>query len=171
MRTDHCARCGYLVDYHDIAKRCPGLKSSEWKERDPIDGALWPELLARDVAARTRALEQAKRPYIPVTMPEPIVAARAPQGPQEFAGYHGLQAVGLGNRAAERGMDVAPFYWRSGTGVDGCAVKGYRPDWSFVATWERKPGKSWGFDVGYAWDRSGRGPVAVGYTALVGMIK
>ncbi len=61
MRSDHCAECGYLIEYHEADRRCPGLKTKAWRERDPIDGALWPELLARDVAARTRALEEAKR--------------------------------------------------------------------------------------------------------------
>jgi hypothetical protein len=171
MRIDHCGNCGYLVEYHEPDRRCPGLKTKQWQARDPIDKALWPELLARDVAARTRALEEAKQPYIPVTMPEPVVAVRPPYGPQEFAGYRGRQAVGLGRRAAAAHMDVAPFYWKSGLGVEGCAVKGFRRDTvAFVATWERKIGASWGFDVAYCW-RPGSAPlVRVTYTELLELL-
>lgn len=168
MRTDHCARCGYLSEYHDVARRCPGMKTGKWTERDPIDGALWPEILARDVAARMRSIEEARRPYIPVIVEPPIVCARPPRGPQEFAGYQGRQAVGLGRVAAGRGFDVAPYYWKSGVGVEGCAVKGYRPTLAFVATWQRKPGKSWGSDIAYLWNPSDRRsfPSKIGITEL-----
>lgn len=155
MREDHCARCGYLSEYHDVARRCPGMKTGTWTERDPIDGALWPEILARDVAARMRALQESKQVDIP-EMLRPIVCARPPRGPHEFASYHGRQAVGLGRLAARIGFDVAPYYWRSGAGVEGCAVKGFRavPGMAFVATWQRKPGKTWGVDVAYVWNPS-----------------
>lgn len=167
-REDHCARCGYLSEYHDVARRCPGMKTGKWTERDPIDGALWPEILARDVAARMRSIEEARRPYVPVIVEPPIVCARPPRGPQEFAGYQGRQAVGLGRVAAGRGFDVAPYYWKSGAGVEGCAVKGYRPTLAFVATWQRKPGKSWGSDIAYLWNPSDRRsfPSKIGITEL-----
>jgi hypothetical protein len=171
VRKGHCGNCGYLVEYHETGSRCPGLKTKQWQERDPIDGALWPELLARDVAARTRALEKAKQPYIPVTMPEPVIPARPPYGPHEFAGYRGRQAVGLGRRAAAACMDVAPYFWKSGLGVEGCAVKGFRRDtFAFVATWERKIGASWGFDVAYWWRPGGKPAVQVGYIELLELL-
>jgi hypothetical protein len=150
-REDHCARCGYLSEYHDVARRCPGMKTGRWVDRDPIDGALWPEILARDVRARMRAIEESRRPYVPEPVNPPIVCARPPRDKSEFASYHGLQAAGLGRLAAGRGMDVAPYYWKSGSGVEGCAVKGYSPGLAFVATWQRKPGKSWAVDVAYIW--------------------
>lgn len=175
MREDHCARCGYLSEYHDIARRCPGLKTGKWTERDPIDGALWPEILARDVAARMRSIEEARRPYVPVIVEPPIVCARPPRGPHEFAGYHGKQAVGLGRLAAGLEFDVAPYYWMSGERVEGCAVKGFRavPALAFVATWQRKPGKSWGSDIAYLWNPSDRrsAPLKIGITELEGIIR
>jgi len=173
MREDHCARCGYLLEYHDVARRCPGLKTGKWVDRDPIDGALWPEILARDVAARMRAIEEARRPYVPVIVEPPVVCARPPRGAHEFAGYQGRQAVGLGRLAVRCGMDVQPYYWKSGAGVEGCAVKGYRPTIAFVATWERPPGRSWGVDIAYVWnpsDRS-RGPVKISLTNLEELIR
>lgn len=173
MRIGHCARCGYLVGYHDVARRCPGMKTGTWQDRDPIDGALWPQIMARDVAARTRAIEEARRPYIPVSVPTPIVAARPPQDPGEFAGARGAQAVGLGHRAVTAGMDVAPYYWKSGTGIEGCAVKGYRPGLAFVATWKRVPGKSWSVDVAYLWNPSDRRsfPSRIKLTELLTVIR
>lgn len=130
------------------------MKTGKWTDRDPIDRALWPEILARDVAARMRALDEARRSYVPPVVEPPVVVARAPRGKGEFAGYQGRQAVGLGRLAARCGFDVAPYYWKSGAGVEGCAVKGYRPTLAFVATWERKPGRSWATDVAYAWNPS-----------------
>lgn len=201
-REDHCARCGYLSEYHDVARRCPGMKTGKWTERDPIDGALWPEILARDVAARTRAVlidpekwrdgpaeargklfARATRVVLgmepmpetgPIPVLEPIVCARPPRGPHEFAGYHGKQAVGLGRLAAGLGFDVAPYYWMSGERVEGCAVKGYRavPGLAFVATWKREPSKSWATDVAYAWNPGGReGPARVTVTELEEIIR
>lgn len=170
MRTDHCARCGYLSEYHDVARRCPGMKTGKWTERDPIDGALWPEILARDVAARMRSIEEARRPYIPVIVGPPIVCARPPRGAYEFAHGGKGQAKLLGVLAASKGMDVAPYYWKSGTGVEGCAVKGYRPTLAFVATWSRKPAfaglsKGWLSDVAYVWNPSDRRSFPVRTTA------
>ena len=171
-REDHCARCGYLSEYHDVARRCPGLKAGKWTERDPIDGALWPEILKRDAALRRLADESAAavEPYVP-----PVVPARAPRGAHEFAAYRGKQAAGLGRLAAEYGFDVAPFYWRSGTGVEACAVKGFRtvPDMAFVATWQRSPGRNWGTDVAYCWRPGDRrhAPSKINITTLEGLIR
>lgn len=162
MITDHCGRCGYLKEFHDLARRCPGMKTGTWKQRDPIDGALWPEILARDVAARMRTLETVAVEV--VASPAPMVTARAPQGRDEFAQHQGRQALGIGRLAIAAGMDVAPYYWKSGAAVEGCAVKGYRPTLALVATWERKPGRGWSFDIAYAWNPSDRttGPVKLG---------
>lgn len=173
MREDHCAKCGYLSEYHDVARRCPGMKTGKWTERDPIDRALWPEILARDVAARMRSIEEARRPYVPVIVEPPIVCARPPRGPHEFASYQGRQAVGLGRLAAGRGFDVAPYYWKSGAGVEGCAVKGFRPSIAFVATWERKLGKGWATDVAYVWNPSDKRslPVRTVITQLEDLIR
>lgn len=173
MGDEHCGRCGYLVEYHNVARRCPGMKTGTWKQRDPIDGALWPEILARDVAARMRAMEESRRPYVVEVIPPPIVTARPPQGPHEFAHTKGKQAVGLGRSAARAGMDVAPYYWKSGTGIEGCAVKGHRPTLAFVATWERKPGASWAFATAYAWNPSDgmKGPIKVNSGQLLSLLK
>lgn len=165
MGVQHCGRCGYLKEFHDLARRCPGMKTGTWKQRDPVDGALWPEILARDVAARMRAMEESRRADVAVALPRPMVTARPPQMPAELAGYQGRQAVGIGRLAIAAGMDVAPYYWRSGDGVHGCAVKGYRPALAFVATW-KKPngGKGWAFDIAYVWNPSDRktGPLKLG---------
>lgn len=201
MGTDHCARCGYLLEYHDVARRCPGMKTGKWTERDPIDGALWPEILARDAAARTRAVlidpekwrdgpaeargklfVRATRVVLgmepmpetgPLPVLEPIVPARPPRGPQEFASSRGRQAAGLGRLAAAAGMDVAPYYWRSAAHVEGCAVKGYRPTLAMVATWERRPGKGWATDVAYVWNPSDKRsfPVRTTITQLEDIIR
>lgn len=185
----HCGRCGYLTEYHDEARRCPGLKTGQWQDRDPIDRTLWRDILSRDARARERAylldpdvmrkgapeavrklMDRAMRNEPAVVIGPPLISPRPPQGPHEFAGARGLQAVGLGKRAAGRGMDVAPFYGQSAERVDWCAVKGYRPSMAFVARWERKPGATWGFDLAYTWNPVGGMPIGVGYTALMGLI-
>lgn len=174
-REDHCSRCGYLREWHDVARRCPGMKTGTWVERDPIDGALWPAILARDAAARMRAIEEARRPYVPVIIEPPVVCARAPRSSAEFAGGQGRQAVGLGRLAARMGFDVAPYYWKSGAGVEGCAIKGYRPAFAFVATWQRVPGaRGWSSDVAYCWnpgDSGRRMPSKVNVTRLEELIR
>lgn len=157
MLVDHCGRCGYLREFHDLARRCPGMKTGTWKDRDPVDGALWREILARDVAAQMRAIEQARKPSLPPPIDPPVVLARPPRGKGEFAQHGGKQALGIGRLAISAGMDVAPYYWKSGAGAEGCAVKGYRPTLACVATWQRKPGvKGWAFDIAYAWNPSDR---------------
>jgi hypothetical protein len=167
--SEHCARCGYLVEYHDVARRCPGLKTGEWKDRDPVDRALWREILARDITARMRDGVDAAEAIAPLP---PLVPARPPQGVHEFAGYRGKQAVGMGRRAVAAGMDVAPYYWKSGAGVDGCAVKGWRAGFAFVATWKRPPGRSWAGDVAYAWAPDERGfPIKMTHTSLLELIR
>lgn len=172
MREDHCSRCGYLSEWHDVARRCPGMKTGTWTARDPIDGALWPEILKRDMAARRQAdVPVEPEPHVP-----PLVPARAPRGSHEFAAGQGRQAAGLGRLAARLGFDVAPYYWKSGAGVEGCAVKGFRavPSLAFVATWQRKPGvKGWATDAAYAWrpeDRT-RAPTKLTVTQLEEIIR
>lgn len=153
------------------------MKTGKWTERDPIDRLTWREILARDVAAQMRALEESHRPYVVETVLAPVVSARAPRGPEEFAGYGGKQAAGLGRLAAGRGMDVAPYYWKSGAGIEGCAVKAYRPTLALVATWQRKVrgprDRGWLFDIAYCWnpgDRS-RGPVKMKLAALEEIVR
>ena len=173
MRTDHCARCGYLIEYHDVAKRCPGMKTAAWQDRDPIDRTPWREILQRDAELRAEAIKQARMPYVAPVIAPPLISPRPPQGPHEFAGYRGKQAVGLGRRAVACGMDVAPFYGKRADLVDWCAVKGHRSrEWAFVAEWERKPGASWAFELAYAWPTDGsRVPLGVGYAELLEMIR
>jgi hypothetical protein len=173
--VNHCGRCGYLKEFHDLARRCPGMKTGTWKLRDPIDGALWPEILARDIARQMRMVEEVARADVEVITKPPMVVARPPLQPSEFAGYQGRQAVGIGRLAIAKGMDIAPYYWCSGVGVHGCAVKGYRPGLAFVATWKRKPKvKGWSFDIAYAWNPSDRrtGPTRLpGISALEQLLR
>jgi hypothetical protein len=158
MGDQHCARgaCGYLIEFHDLAGRCPGVKAGKFQRPDPVDRALWREIMARDLAARHRELERANAPYVPKIVLPPIVPARPPLSPGEFAGWQGKQAVGLGRRAAGSGFDLMPLYWLAGDETEGCAVKGQHAAFCFVATWKRAAGRrgsasGWGADIAYAW--------------------
>lgn len=206
MAIAHCARCGYLVQYHDIAKRCPGLKTGRWQDADPIDRTTWREIMARDLAARIMAHEldpekwrngtpEAKRKLflqatrivtgaepdprtLQVIEGEPMVPARPPRSPYEFAAYQGRQAAGLGRQAVAAGFQVAPIYWRAGDGSEGCAVKGRRAQtFAFVATWKRPAGRSgttagWGADIAYVWNPQDRThmPSKITHTQLEEML-
>jgi hypothetical protein len=175
MSPFHCGSCGYLSAYH-VLGMCPGLKTKKWTDRDPVDGALWREIMARDVAARMRAMDEETRPYEPIIIPAPIVPARPPRSRTEFAGARGKQAAGLGAAAAKNGFQVAPFYWQAGDGAEGCAVKGFRTELAFVATWKRPPGHAgrapgWRTDIAYIWNPSDRrGPQRITHTDLEGIV-
>lgn len=131
-----------------------------------------PEVMRKGSASAVRKLmDRALRGEQPKqAAPVPLVTARAPRGPDEFAAG---RAVGIGQAAAARGMQVAPYYWKSGTCVEGCAVKGRGPALAFVATWERKPGTSWSFALAYVWNPGDRstGPVKVNYGELERVIR
>lgn len=203
MSPFHCGSCGYLSAYHAMGF-CPGLKTKKWTDRDPIDGTVWRQIMARDAAARIRAYEidpevarngaaEARRKLFDratrivlgieddsrqlVIDVRPRVPARPPRSKAEFAGTNGKQAVGLGSAAVKRGFQVSPLYWQAGDGAEGCAVKGHRPGFAFVATWIRPAGKSgdtagWRADVAYGWDPAdSRAPTKMTHTDLEGLIK
>ncbi len=202
--SGHCGRCGYLTEYHAVARRCPGLKTGTWVDRDPIDRTTWREILARDLKARTLAyqidpntarngppaaylklMQRAVRIVTGVEQPtttdafaaKPMVVARPPSNATEFASYGGRQAAGLGRLAARMGMEVAPYYWKSAEGAEGCAVKGHGPMLAFVATWRRKERpvsglSGWSGDIAYAWvPGAGKIPAKVGHEELERIVR
>lgn len=117
-----------------------------------------------------------KRAAEPVVVLPPEVPARPPQGPGEFAGYAGKQAVGLGRAAMDKGWELSPWYWRAGDGSEGCAVRLAKGPLRAVATWKRAAGKQgsksgWSSDVAYAWRTDvDRFPSEVTLTQLEGLI-
>jgi hypothetical protein len=172
--TELCAGCGYLREYHDgIVHRCT------FKPRPPIDPALWPEILRRDAAARREETEAARRPYGPEVIPPPIVPARSPRGQTEFAtSKRGISAAKLGAKAVGLGWTAEPYYWVTGAGAEGCAVKLAKGPLRAVAIWSRKAENvgtltGWKTEYAYAWrtDVEGRFPTKMSITELEGLIR
>jgi hypothetical protein len=139
---------------------CPGkdtqLRHGQLKPSPPVDPATWREIIARDTAERHRVSDAAKQVYVPPVVLAPLVPARPPASPLEFAGYGGRQAVGLGRKAIDAGWDVSPWYWKAGDGGEGCAVRLTKGPLRAVATWSRKPAAAgtksgWSADLAYAW--------------------
>lgn len=172
-----CAACGYGDELHEFGtRRCPpetadkNGRRGRFRVPDPPDTRTWQQRIKDASAARAQAIEDARRPYVPEVVPPPQVPARAPQGPGEFAGYGGRQAVGLGKAAAAAGWRVAAFYARSHDGEEMCAVKLAKDDLRAVATWTRKAGNigkasGWGADIAYGW-RLGTMPARINHTDL-----
>lgn len=159
----NCAGCGYAREHHKVGTlACPvGLneyaRTAKFKPRAPTDTALWPEIMRRDAAARRQAIEDARKPYEPEVVPPPLIPARAPLGPPEFAvSNRGLGAAKLGREAVGRGWHAEPWYWREHDGTEGCAVRLAKGPLRAVAVWSRKAvdvGKltGWKAEFAYAW--------------------
>jgi len=174
-----CASCGYLEAYHDLGTlRCPietadraGHRGS-FKVRPPL-AARHPWFGGPPVD-RGAKMEEA----LPEEVLPPLVPARLPWGPAEYAGGDGnKQATKLGRAAAERGWMAQPAYWRSATGDEGCAVQLAKGPLRAVATWKRPVadfGKltGWKVDCAYAWRVDvARIPTKLTHTELEGLIK
>lgn len=179
----HCAACGYPRDTHDLGtNRChPATANSKgargvWRDPPPLDPMLYPDVLRRDAEARRLEFERKHAVYVPEVILPPQVPARAPRDGSEIAGYQGKQGVGLGRRATALGWAAAARYWRSGEGVEGCAVQLARGTLRAVATWSRKAGNvgakaGWAVDVAYAWRTDvERIPTKLTHTQLEGLI-
>lgn len=181
----HCASCGYPEAYHDLGTlRCPietankaGHRGS-FKVPPPVERVLWREVMRRDAAARREAIEAARRPYEPEVIPPPLIPARPPYGPAEFAGGDGnKQATKLGRGATALGWLAEPWYWRSGYGDEGCATRLAKGPLRAVALWRRAAadiGKltGWKAEYAYAWRTDiDRGPTKLTHTELEGLIK
>lgn len=195
MRCPVCA-CGETVDTHravadppsplltfaekgKVIHRCPGkdtqLRHGTFREAPPPEELTYVEILARDAARWRAEAEEAARPYEPP--PPPLVPARPPCGPHEFAGYQGRQAVGLGRKAVAAGWEVEARYWRAADRSEGCAVRLRKGPLRAVATWKRKadnrnPKSGWATDDAYAWRIDvQRFPTKLSHTDLEGLIQ
>lgn len=176
-----CAGCGYRGAWHEPATgKCPpetadkSGRRGQWKDAPPVDPSTWREIMRRDYLARMAAYDEAHAAYEPVVVPPPLIRARAPQGPEEIAGYQGRQAIGLGRKAAAAGWATEARYWRVHDGSEGCAVRLQKGDLYAVATWKRKAGKGgtksgWEADIAYG-VRRGDAPVKLTHTQLEGVI-
>lgn len=155
--------------YHGLAGECPGLKTKRFQAPGPIDRATWREIMRRDTAARFAVVA-------PVAALPPQVPAREPQHAGEFAHGGRGQAARLGRVAVERGWEVQPWYWRSGVGAEGCAVRLRKDVLRAVACWGRPAGNvgsksGWVVDVAYAWRTDvGRMPTKVTMTELEALL-
>lgn len=144
-----------------VQRRCPGketqLRHGRFTVAPQIDGALYPEIMRREAVARRQAIEEARKPYEPEVIPPPLVPARRPYGPTEFAGGDGSkQGTKLGRGAVKLGWTAEPYYWRSGYGDEGCAVRLAKGPMRAVALWHRAAadvGKltGWKAEYAYAW--------------------
>lgn len=168
----HCAGCGYRQSFHGVDGTCPGLKTKRFEEPGPIDRATWREIMRRDRAAANRV----EPVHVPVAALPPQVRPREPQHAGEIAGWQGKQAVGFGRKAIAAGWAVEPWYWRAGTGAEGCAVCISKDAARAVATWSRGPGmvgktSGWATDVAYGWRIDvGRFPMKLTLTELEGLL-
>lgn len=144
----------------------------DYRAPQPYDRTLWREILARDAAARHADAEEAERPWEPEEVAPPLVPARAPQSKAEFAAGKGKQARGLGRLAIDAGWQVEARYWKAGDGTEGSAVRLRKGPLRAVATWIRKPGKTWVADAAYGWMLgSGDIPAKLSITKLEGVVR
>jgi hypothetical protein len=176
-----CAACGYAARWHELGTlRCPEAagdkngRRGKWRDAPPVDRTPWRDIMRRDAARRAAEYEAAHAVYVPEVAPPPLIAARAPHGPGELAGYGGRQAVGLGRKAIAAGWAVAAYYAMRHDAEEFCAIKLERDDLYAVATWTRKPGKrgsrsGWEADIAYG-VRRGDAPVKLTHTQLEGVI-
>ena len=182
----HCASCGYLEIYHDLGTlRCPKETANKaghrgsFKTPPPVDRALYPEIMRRAAEARKRAIEDARKPYEPEVAPPPLIPARPPAGPHEFAGGDGnKQATKLGRGAVALGWHAEPWYWMSGYGDEGCAARLWKGPLRAVALWSRSAASAgltvgWKADIAYAWraDVTDRFPTKLTHTDLERLIR
>lgn len=172
----YCGGCGYRLTYHGAAGECPGLKTKRFTEPGPIDRATWREIMRQDNAAGYAPMKDRGAAVVPVAALPPQVRAREPEHAGEIAGYGGKQAVGLGRRAVAVGWGAQPWYWRAGTGAEGCAVALRMGVLRGVATWGRAAGNigsksGWAADAAYAWRTDvGRMPSKMTVTELEGLV-
>jgi hypothetical protein len=176
----NCGGCGYLSGYHKLGSgHCPNgeggyLKTVTFSAPPPPGEGDFRVIMRRDYQARMAAYDELHTTYEPEVVPPPIIAARAPAGPLELAGYQGKQAIGLGRKAAAAGWAVDARYWKAHDGTEGCAVRMTRDELYAVATWKRKPAKAgtgsgWEADIAYG-VRRGDAPVKLTHTQLEGVI-
>lgn len=180
-----CAGCGYARDTHDPGTlKCHPLTGDKNGRRDtfkdppPIDTSSWREIMAREAAARRQAIEDARKPYEPVVIPPPLVPARPPLGPAEYAtSNRGLSAVKLGRLAMARGWDISPWYWLAHDRSEGCALRLARGTLRAVALWSRPASAAggtagWKAEYAYAWrtDVAERLPAKLNITDLERLI-
>jgi hypothetical protein len=134
--------------------------------------------MALDAAAAREAIEAARRPYVPEVVPPPLVPARPPYGPAEFAtSNRGMSAAKLGRKATALGWLAEPVYWREHDGKEGCAVRLARGELRAVALWSRPAGAAgtltgWQTEYAYAWrtDATDRFPSKMPITTLERLI-
>jgi len=102
---------------------------------------------------------------------KPIVPARPPRGPHEFADKR--QAGTLGRLAIPLGWRVRPLYAKGADGLEICVLRLARGPLRAVATWHRPPGADgWSADVAYAWRIDVEAfPANVGVQGLSKLIK
>jgi len=183
--VNRCASCGYDRDTHDPGTlKCHPATADKsgrrgtFKVPPPVDRTLWRERMALDAAAAREAIEAARRPYVPEVVPPPLVPARLPRGPAEYAtSNRGMSAAKLGRKAVALGWLVEPAYWREHDGKEGCAVRLARGELRAVALWSRPAGAAgtlagWETGYAYAWraDATDRFPTKLTITALEGLI-
>jgi hypothetical protein len=103
--------------------------------------------------------------------PPPLIPARPPAGPAEFADKR--QAGTLGKLAIDLGWRVEPWYWKAHDGTETCALRLGAGPRRAVATWERHAGaEAWASSVAYAWNTDmQRVPTKVNITQLTKLIK
>jgi hypothetical protein len=118
-------------------------------------------------AARIRPWLTSER----VIVPPPLVPARQPLGPHEFADKRA--AAPFGRLAIGLGWRVLPWYWRAHNGTETCCLQLARGPLRAVATWERQLGaEAWASGVAYAWNTDLRTmPVNVGLRRLTALIR
>jgi hypothetical protein len=181
----HCATCGYPEAYHDLGTlRCPKETANKaghrgsFKVPPPVDRTLWRDVMRCDAERSRQAIEDARKPYVPEVVPAPLIPARPPFGPAEFAGGEGQkQATKLGRGAIALGWDVSPWYWRSGYGDEGCALRLAKGPLRAVALWHRAAGNvgkltGWKAEYAYAWRTDvERLPTKLNHTNLERLIR
>ena len=118
-------------------------------------------------AARIRPWLTSEREVVP----PPLVSARAPLGPHEFADKR--QAGSLGRLAIDLGWDVRAWYWQAHDGTETSCLQLASGVLRAVATWERPRGAdSWAAKVAYAWRTDVQMvPSNVGITRLSALIR
>lgn len=173
-----------LADEHRfIAAICPGKPKSEAGKWPTLRRGSFDSPPQQRYATRPGwgdvlfpVIEQQKEDVTETPSLSPQVPARPPCDAGEFAAGNGRQARGLGRRAAAAGWQVDALYWRSGDGVEGCAVRLAKDRFRAVATWKRPAGqqgsaKGWAADVAYAWRLDARRfPQQVKHSELEGYL-
>lgn len=179
-----CGACGYFRAVHDAAGKCPLCACGEmpgahgiipWREPFCPGGrtsaTTGKPLLLRQATFREPAPDGERRDWFGLSVPvmqaerevvveeigPPLVPARPPHGPTEFAGAGGgKQGSKLGRAAGRLGWTVSALYWQGFDGAEGCGVWLAKGELRAVALWKRaaeNAGKTtgWAADVAYAW--------------------